>query len=172
MFSIPLRQTIPPNECHHFPLTRRHTVSYFVYEMNDLMHYEDCIVYLLAKAYQRAHAVAKRRLAVYGLTPIQQLVLAAVNQEEGISAGDLGKKLTLDPATLSGILDRMAERGWIFKQTDPGDKRLLQIRLTDHARDLGTTLMHERDKANDEILGNLSLEEKVLLKRLLKDLKD
>ena len=32
--------------------------------------------------------------------------------------------------------------------------------------------MQERDKANDEILCNLSLEEKVLLKRLLKDLKD
>ncbi len=136
------------------------------------MPYEDCVVYLLAKAYQRAHAVAKRRLAVYGLTPVQQLVLAAVHQEEGISAGDLGKKLTLDPATLSGILDRMAERGWILKQTDPADKRLLQISLTDEARDLGPTLMRERDKANDEILADLSFEEKVLLKRLLKDLKD
>ncbi len=136
------------------------------------MPYEDCVVYLLAKAYQRAHAVAKRRLAVYGLTPVQQLVLAAVHQEEGISASDLGKKLTLDPATLSGILDRMGERGWILKQTDPADKRLLQIRLTDQARDLGPTLMQERDKANDEILADLSLEEKVLLKRLLKDLKD
>jgi DNA-binding MarR family transcriptional regulator len=136
------------------------------------MLYEDCVVYLLAKAYQRAHAVAKRRLAAYGLTPVQQLVLAAVYQEEGLSAGDLGKKVTFDPATLSGILDRMAEHGWIVKQTDPDDKRLLQIRLTDRARDLEPTLMRERDKANDEILRDLSLEEKVLLKRLLKDLKD
>ena len=136
------------------------------------MPYQDCVVYLLAKAYQRAHAVAKRRLSAYGLTPIQQLVLAAVHQEEGISASDLGKKLTLDLATLSGVLDRMVERGWIIKRTDPDDKRLLQIRLTDQARNLGSTLMQERDKANDEILCNLSLEEKVLLKRLLKDLKD
>jgi len=136
------------------------------------MPYQDCVVYLLAKAYQRAHAVAKRRLSAYGLTPIQQLVLAAVHQEEGISASDLGKKLTLDLATLSGVLDRMVERGWIVKRTDPDDKRLLQIRLTDQARNLGSTLMQERDKANDEILCNLSLEEKVLLKRLLKDLKD
>jgi DNA-binding MarR family transcriptional regulator len=140
--------------------------------MNAPVPYEDCVVYLLAKAYQRAHAVAKRRLAVYGLTPIQQLVLAAVHEEEGISAGDLGKKLTFDPATLSGVLDRMSERGWIVKHTDPHDKRLLQIHLTDQARDLEPTLMQERDKANDEILTNLSREEKVLLKRLLKDLKD
>jgi DNA-binding MarR family transcriptional regulator len=136
------------------------------------MPYEDCVVYLLAKAYQRAHGLAKRRLAAYGLTPIQQLVLAVLSREEGMSAGDLGKKLVLDPATLSGILDRMAERGWIVKETDPEDKRILRISLTDEARKLEPTLMEERDKANEEILRNLSLEEKVLLKRLLKDIRD
>jgi MarR family transcriptional regulator, lower aerobic nicotinate degradation pathway regulator len=147
-------------------------VSYFVYERNDVMPYEDCIVYLLAKAYQRGHACAKRHLAVYGLTPVQQLVLAGLWHEEGTSAGDLGKRLGLDPATLSGILDRMSERGWVVKQTDPEDKRVLRITLTDAARDLKPKLLEARDKANEEILKNLSLEEKVLLKRLLKDLRD
>lgn len=136
------------------------------------MPYEDCIAYLLAKAYQRAHAVTKRRLAAYGLTPVQQLVLAAVSQNEGISAGVLGVKIALDPATLSGILDRMAERGWIEKHIDPEDKRLVRIFPTEHAKELGPKLMEERDKANEEVLRNLSLEEKVLLKRLLKDLRD
>jgi DNA-binding MarR family transcriptional regulator len=111
-------------------------------------------------------------LAVYGLTPVQQLVGAALFQEEGISAGDLGKKLLLDPATLSGILDRMVEGGWIVKEIDPDDKRLLKLYLTDRARMLVPKLREERDKANEEILRNLSLEEKVLLKRLLKDLRD
>jgi len=152
-------------------LTEDRGTSYFVYEMNSTAPYEDCVVYLLAKAYQRAHALLKRRLAVYGLTPIQQLVLGALWQEEGMSAGDLGKKLVLDPATLSGILDRMAEREWIVKQTDPEDKRVLRIYLRDEARDLEPKLMEERDNANEEILRNLSLEEKVLLKRLLKDLR-
>ncbi len=155
-----------------FPLTKDRQASYFVYEMNITAPYEDCVVYLLAKAYQRAHGLLKPRLAVYGLTPIQQLVLGALCHEEGMSAGDLGKKLVLDPATLSGILDRMTERGWIIKQTDLEDKRVLRIYLTDEARDLEPKLMEERDNANEEILRNLSFEEKVLLKRLLKDLRD
>lgn len=137
--------------------------------MNDRSPHEDCIVYLLAKAYQHAHAVAKKRLAGYGLTPVQQLVLAALWQEEGISAGDLGKRVRLDPATLSGVLDRMAEGAWIVKETDPDDKRHLKIFLTEQARDMAPKLIEERDKANEEILQNLSLEEKILLKRLLKD---
>jgi DNA-binding MarR family transcriptional regulator len=111
-------------------------------------------------------------LGAYGMTPVQQLVLGALCREEGISAGDLGKKLLLDPATLSGILDRMSDRGWVVKQTDPDDKRVLRIYLTDEARDLEPKLMQERDKANEEILRNLTLEEKVLLKRLLKVIRD
>jgi len=137
-----------------------------------MMPYEDCILYLLAKAYQRAHNVARQRLSVYGLTPVQQLVLAALFQNEGISSGDLGKKLVLDPATLSGLLERMVEGGWVVKETDPEDKRLLKIYLTDQAKMLAPKLMEERDKANEEILRGLSLEEKVLLKRLLKDIRD
>jgi DNA-binding MarR family transcriptional regulator len=140
--------------------------------MNTKSPYDECVVYLLAKAYQRAHALLKRRVSVYGLTPIQQLVLGGLWHEEGMSAGDLGKKLGLDPATLSGILDRMAEREWIVKQTDLEDKRVLRIYLTDEARNLEPKLTEERDCANEEILRNLSIEERVLLKRLLKDLRD
>jgi DNA-binding MarR family transcriptional regulator len=134
--------------------------------------YEDCMVYLLAKAYQKAHGQLKHRIAGYGLTPVQQLVLGALFQEEGISAGDLGKKLLLDPATLSGILDRMSDRGWLVKQVDLEDKRILRIYLTDDARDLEPKLMEARDKANEELLCNLTFEEKVLLKRLLRVIRD
>lgn len=137
-----------------------------------MLPHEDCIVYLLAKAYQKAHACAKKRLSIYGLTPVQQLVLAVLSCQEGISSTDLGKNLGLDLATLSGVLDRMSERGWISKTIDADDKRVSKLYLTDRAKELKPRLTEERDRANDEILKNLSFEEKVLLKRLLKDLRD
>ena len=37
--------------------------------------YDDCIIFLLAKAYQRAHGDFKRKLQSYGVTPIQHLIL-------------------------------------------------------------------------------------------------
>ena len=131
--------------------------------------YRDCIVFLLAKAYQTAHGNLKKRLLSYGLTPIQFLTLAALAEEDGISAGEIGKRLVLDNATLSGVLDRLADRGWIEKQTDLNDKRLLRVYLTDKTKDLQEELREERERANAEILHSLSLEEKVLLKRLLRD---
>jgi DNA-binding MarR family transcriptional regulator len=131
--------------------------------------YQDCIVFLLAKAYQKAHGNLKKRLHSYGLTPIQFLTLAALVEEDGISAGEIGKRLVLDNATLSGVLDRLADRDWIEKQTDLKDKRLLRIYLTEKAKGLQTELSQEREQANEEILHALSIEEKVLLKRLLRD---
>jgi DNA-binding MarR family transcriptional regulator len=131
--------------------------------------YQDCIVFLLAKAYQKAHGNLKKRLHCYGLTPIQFLTLATLVEEDGISAGEIGKRLVLDNATLSGVLDRLADRDWVEKQTDLKDKRLLRIYLTDKAKALQEELGEEREQANVEILHSLSMEEKVLLKRLLRD---
>ena len=131
--------------------------------------YQECIVFLLAKAYQKAHGNLKKRLHPYGLTPIQFLTLTALVEEDGISAGEIGKRLVLDNATLSGVLDRLADRDWIEKQTDQNDKRLLRVYLTDKAKALKEELGDEREQANVEILHSLSIEEKVLLKRLLRD---
>lgn len=130
--------------------------------------YDDCIIFLLAKAYQKAHGNFKKRLAPYGLTPIQYLILEALWEQEGVSAGDIGKKLVLDSATLSGVLDRMAEKGWIVKHTDPKDKRFLRINLAEKAKELKPALVDDRQRSNDDILRDLMLEEKVLLKRLLR----
>ncbi|MEW5913258.1 MAG: MarR family transcriptional regulator [Thermodesulfobacteriota bacterium] len=132
--------------------------------------YEDCIIFLLAKAYQRGHAELKKRLEPFGLTPLQQLILAVLVQEEGQSAAEIGKRLVLDGATLSGTLDRMAEKGLVRKESDPSDKRMLRVHLTAKARGLIEALRQARQETNQQILGRLSLEEKLLLKRLLRDL--
>ncbi len=135
-----------------------------------MLHYEDCVVFLLAKAYQKAHASLKRNLVDYGLTPIQCLVVEALRDNGGISAGELGKKLLLDSATLSGVLERLAERGWIIKETDESDRRSLRIYLAEEAKALNVPISEKRQAANDQIMSGLSAEEKILLKRLLKDL--
>ena len=132
--------------------------------------FEDCIIFQLAKAYQKAHGLFKKRLLPYGLTPIQHLILEALWLEDGISQKDIGMRLVLDRATLSGVLDRMSSGGWITKEQDPEDKRTLRICLTDKGKELTSNLAGERNQANEELLSSLNLEEKVLLKRLLRDI--
>ena len=136
-----------------------------------MLQYEDCIIFLLAKAYQKAQSISKKLLRTYGLTPIQHLFIEALWEEERLTAGELGNRLVLDHATVSGILDRMEEGGWIGKETDPCDKRCVQVYLSDKTRELGPSLFLERERANEKILADLTMEEKVLLKRLLRTVK-
>ena len=134
--------------------------------------YDDCIIFLLAKAYQKAHADFKKRLIPFGLTPIQHLILEALWIQDGVPAKEIGEKLVLDGATLSGILDRLAISGWIIKKIDPDDKRVQRIYLTEKSSDIRPDLAEQRNNTNAALMQNLSLEEKVLLKRLLRDLQD
>jgi len=134
--------------------------------------YDDCIIFLLAKAYQRAHGDFKKRLHSYGLTPIQHLVIEALWHEDGISAKDIGKRLIFDGATLSGVLDRLAAGEWVTKKPDSEDKRVLRIFLSQKSMDLKPKLSAVRNKTNEDLLARFSLEEKILLKRLLRDIQN
>ena len=130
----------------------------------------DCTIFLLAKAYQKAHSQFKALLRPFDLTNLQHLVLEGLWYQEGVTAAELGKLLVLDKATLSGILDRLIESGWIRKERDPEDGRVFHIFTTEKADKAKRELIELRIKANEELLAGFSQEEQVLFKRLLRDL--
>ena len=130
----------------------------------------DCTIFLLAKAYQKAHGRFKAMLRPYDLTNLQHLVLEGIWYRQGVTAADLGKLLVLDKATLSGILDRMIDAGWILKKRDPDDKRLFRVFTTDKADKAKQELIDLRVKANEELMEGFSEKEQAIFKRLLREL--
>ena len=130
----------------------------------------DCTIFLLAKAYQKAHARFMQLLQPYGLTNVQHLVLEALWYQEGYTAAELSKALVLDKATLSGVLERMVDAGWIEKKRDPADRRAMRLYPSQAANRVKDELIALRSRANDELLSPFTLEEQVLLKRFLRDL--
>jgi DNA-binding MarR family transcriptional regulator len=135
-----------------------------------LISYQDVILFILSKAYQKVYGAFKSRLQPYGLTPMQALVLHALYEEEGLSAGELGKRLGLDSATLSGVLDRMADSGWLVKNVKE-DRRVLDIQLTDKSRRSQDKFLKETAEVDQEVLSMFNTEERLLFIRMLKDLR-
>ncbi|MCP3952992.1 MAG: MarR family transcriptional regulator, partial [Desulfobacterales bacterium] len=82
----------------------------------------------------------------------------------------LGKFLVLDKATLSGVLDRLTEAGWIRKEPDPEDGRVLRLYAAEKANEMKDELITLRRTANEKLLSGFNTEEQVLLKRFLRDL--
>jgi len=141
----------------------------------------DCTVFLLGKAYQKAHGDFKRKLKPFGLTNMQHLVLEGLWYEKGLTASELGRLLILDKATLSGVLDRMVEGDWVVKKQDPEDRRIhrlfpsektnrMKTGLIDaKANRMKTELIDARKEANENLLSEFKPEERLLFKRFLRD---
>lgn len=73
---------------------------------------------------QQAGEVHAKRVARYGgLTPMQLLILRVLADETRLTASALSRRVSLTAATLSGLLDRLEERGLLQRQRDEQDRR-------------------------------------------------
>lgn len=125
---------------------------------------------MLAKAYQKAHGHFRKKLEPFGLTNIQHAVLEALWYREGQTAAELGQMLVLDKATLSGVLVRMQDGDWIDRHPDPADGRVMRVFASARANALKDDILDVRKTSDIEILSRFNLEERLLLKRLLREL--
>ena len=73
--------------------------------------------------------MSKRMGNELGITGPQRLVLRIVGQFPDISAGDLAHIVRLHPSTMTGILQRLVERGLLDRKRDPADSRRARLRL-------------------------------------------
>lgn len=124
-----------------------------------------------ARAYQQA---LNTDLAPYGVTVRQSQVLGWLRKKGDLSQCQLARFLTIEPATLSGILERMERNGLILRIADRSDRRRKLIRLNRHAEELGETVVECSARVCARAVQGLSREEidalHELLKRILENL--
>jgi DNA-binding MarR family transcriptional regulator len=94
-------------------------------------------------AYFRAvHVIDPLRLRFWdsrGATTTQLRVMYTIRQKCEPSTGELAETLRIRPATLSGLADRLERSGFAKRWTDPTDRRVVRIGLTDE----GVALLDE-----------------------------
>ena len=133
---------------------------------------EDCISFQLGKAYQQVNQLAKKRLAPFGVTPVQYALLKVLWERDGQSGADLGDRLRLDGATITGVLDRLEHAGLIERRPHPTDRRVNKVFLTKPSRALRDTLDPEMDALNQEVLARFTAAHATQLRALLAELGD
>lgn len=70
-------------------------------------------------------------LKPYGLTYTQYIVFLALWEQGKVKVGDLGKRLHLDCGTLTPLLKKMEESGWISRCRCKVDERVVYVSLTE-----------------------------------------
>ena len=71
-----------------------------------------------------------------GLTYTQYIVLLALWETGSATVGDLCRRLYLDCGTMTPMLKKMEESGWIIRSRSREDERVVTVCLTDRGWDL------------------------------------
>lgn len=75
------------------------------------------------------------KLIKMGLTPGQPKVLDYLSTYNGSMQKDIAYGCCIDPATLTGILERMEEKGLVERRIMNGNRRSSYVYLTEHGRE-------------------------------------
>jgi DNA-binding MarR family transcriptional regulator len=103
---------------------------------DDALALERQVCFALSVAARNVVAVYRPVLEPMGLTHPQYLVMLALWEHGTLSVKDLSRLLQLDPGTLSPLVKRLQAAGYVHRDRDPRDERLLAIGLTDTGRAL------------------------------------
>jgi DNA-binding MarR family transcriptional regulator len=109
-------------------------------------------IYSANLAYGRAYKPGLEKL---GLTYTQYIAIVALWEEDNQTVSSLGEKMFLESNTLTPILKKLEEMGYLRRQRDPADERQVRVSLTDAGRrlrekGLGLNLLKESGLTADE----------------------
>ncbi len=133
---------------------------------------DNCIFFQLAKASQTGIKFMSQKISALNITPVQAMVIGFLAEEDQIMAGELGKKVELDSATLTGILDRLEAAQLIERKGNPDDRRSVKIHLTKLGKETGLEAKNLIEEANKEFLADFTENERRELRSLIFKLRE
>src|SRR5262245_41906407 len=90
---------------------------------------EKSVGVLVRRAYQRNMMLFQRWCIDPSLTSVQLAALHVLADNGPSSLTAIGRHAAMDPATTSGVIDRLKERGLVRLSPDPNDRRKVIVNL-------------------------------------------
>jgi len=73
---------------------------------------------------------SKRMEVELGVTGLQRIVIRLIGRFPAVTAGRLAELVHVHPSTLTGVLKRVVDRGYVARDRDPDDARIAHFVLT------------------------------------------
>ena len=119
--------------------------------------------FLLRCAHQRATETFNAVMAEFSVTPTQFAALAKLDDLRAVSQNQLGRLTAMDPATISGVVGRLATRGYVQTSPDPNDARVVVLGLTPAGKAAITAMRAEAADVSRKTLEPLTTAEAAAL---------
>lgn len=129
---------------------------------------DDESIYTIFVEVIRLHFIRLHKvLEEVGLYPGQPRLLFLLYDYEGQTQRELADKMNIKPSTINVMINRMIKCDLLYKKFDKKDQRISRIYISDKGIEIHKKLFYLHDQLEMECFANLTQEEKVMLKKIL-----
>jgi DNA-binding MarR family transcriptional regulator len=118
------------------------------------------------------HARVHTLYEALGLYRGQPRVLHALWDREGLTHTELSRRLRVQPATITKMLQRMEKTGFVERRHDPDDQRVSRVYLTAAGRAIREDVQRVWHRLEDEAFAGFAEEERELLRGFFGRIRD
>ena len=110
---------------------------------------------------------AEVEAAGFDLTPVQYAALTTIAVRPGIDQATLAGLIAYDRTTITGVVDRLAQKGLVVRRANSRDRRVRELMTTEEGRRTLEKIEPAVQAAQRSMLRGLDADEADLLIRLL-----
>lgn len=127
---------------------------------------------LLAQVCRMTGHHLRQHMERIGLHKGQGFALIHLWHHDGVPQHELARAMHIRPASVTNMLQRMERDGWIRRERDRDDQRVVRVYLTDRAKGLRADAQRVFREMEEELAAIYTEEEQATLRRLLLKLHD
>jgi DNA-binding MarR family transcriptional regulator len=127
----------------------------------------ESINFLLGAIGRSQRTQMNEALSGIGLYAGQEMFLWRLWRQDGLTQSQLAERMCVQPPTVSKMLDRMEKAGLVMRRPDSDDSRVTRVYLTEQGRRSQDAVSEIWKNIERRLTEGLSVEERLLLRRLL-----
>lgn len=130
------------------------------------------ILVTLGQVLRAFYQYSKETFQQVDFKPWQAGILFIMEEEGNLSQRELAEKMNVTPASITNSIQKMEKAGYIMRCPDPKDQRVMRLYMTEKSKEYLTEAKKAGRQIEEQLLKGMSLEEKLLLNRLLIQMKE
>ena len=135
---------------------------------------QDSTLHELGYTARVVHRALHDRLEDLGLYPGQPKLLSMLGKHDGSTQREIGEKLDIRPATLTKMVGRMEQAGFVIRKRNSEDARSVHVFLTPKAQETLALLEKNLEAVEEKAFSGFSKEEdeslRMMMRRIRKNL--
>jgi DNA-binding MarR family transcriptional regulator len=127
----------------------------------------ESINFLLGTICRAQRGKMNEALTAIGLYAGQEIFLWHLWRQDGLTQSQMVERMCVQPPTVSKMIDRLEKAGLVERRPDTEDSRISRVYLTEQGRKSQAAVRDIWVSIEQQITGGLSIEERIVLRRLL-----